>query len=410
MTTLRSGLALLLLATLTACKDDKAKGDSPPPPPPPPSATSGGTAGACANGGGTVTDPISAPFFPRTAGGYCLDPQSEVKTYGEKGKLGMDEVCTTAFDGECEVYKRFGLKRVVALHYVDGAGKGGTVEVNLSQFADVAGAYGMFTLRVVAGDPAEPSTPKPLDVGGAGAIGTGRAYVWRGAHLAELQYNNEQESPEQLAKSSDTILRAIAKELGEKLPGALAKPPSAAMLPTEHLVTNGIVFHPTNLYVWNGVGPAAVGYYKEGDRRWRVLSIVKDDVEQAKDAFKTIRSKPGSLPVTGQGEEAAHVVIPAAGSTPKVEALVARKGRALVGVMDEEYALAGANGEKARISKDEAMAKLKPLLSKEPPAQPGGAGSAAPATSGSAAPKGSSSSVPSSSAPKPQPTTPPRPG
>ena len=25
----------------------------------------------------------------------------------------MDEVCTTAFDGECEVYKRFGLDRVV---------------------------------------------------------------------------------------------------------------------------------------------------------------------------------------------------------------------------------------------------------------------------------------------------------
>lgn len=410
MTTLRSGLALLLLATLTACKDDKAKGDTPPPPPPPPSATTGGTAGACANGGGTVTDAISAPFFPRTAGGYCVDPQSEVKTYGEKGKLGMDEVCTTAFDGECEVYKRFGLKRVVALHYVDGAGKGGTVEVNLSQFGDVAGAYGMFTLRVVAGDPAEPSTPKVLNAGGAGAIGTGRAYVWRGTHLAELQYNNEQESPEQLAKSSDTILRAIANEIGEKLPGSQAKPPSAAMLPTEHLVANGIVFHPTNLYVWNGVGPAAVGYYKEGDRRWRVLSIVKDDAEQAKDAFKTIKSKPGSLPVAGQGDEAAHVVIPAAGQTPKIEALVARKGRALVGVLDEEYALAGAGGEKARITKDEAMAKLKPLLSKEPPpAQPGAAGSAAPATSGSAAPKGSSAPAPSSSAPKPPPM-PVRPG
>ena len=98
----------------------------------------------------------------------------------------MDEVCTTAFDGECEVYKRFVFKRVVSLRYVDGSGKGGTVEVNLSQFAEVAGAYGMFTLRVVAGDPTEPSTPKPLAVGGrGGAIGTGRAYVWRGPYLAE---------------------------------------------------------------------------------------------------------------------------------------------------------------------------------------------------------------------------------
>ena len=35
----------------------------------------------------------------------------------------MDDVCTSAFDGECEVYKRFGLDRVVVLRYVDGAAR-----------------------------------------------------------------------------------------------------------------------------------------------------------------------------------------------------------------------------------------------------------------------------------------------
>ena len=170
---------LLLLAACSACTKDEKKGGGDTPPPPPPSA-SAAKAGACAGGGGELTDAISAAFLPKSAGGYCVDPQGEVKTYGDKGKLSMDEVCTTAFDGECEVYKRFALKRVVSLHYVDGSGKGGTVEVNLSQFADVAGAYAMYTLRVVAGDPAEPSTPKAFAAGGAGAIGTGRAYVWRG--------------------------------------------------------------------------------------------------------------------------------------------------------------------------------------------------------------------------------------
>lgn len=395
------GLLASMLSTLAACKDDKPKEDTPPPPPPP--AASAAKAGACASGGGAVTDAVSAPFFPRSAGGYCVDPQGEVKTYGEKGKLSMDEVCTTAFDGECEVYKRFKLKRVVSLRYVDGAGKGGTVEVNLSQFADVAGAYGMFTLRVVAGDPVEGSTPKPLAAGGAGAIGTGRAYVWRGQHLAELQYNNELESPEQLAKSSDAILRALAAQVGDKLPGATTKPASAAMLPTENLVANGIVFQPTDLFGWSGVGPAAVGFYKEGDKRWRVVSIVKDDAEQAKDAFKTITSKPGSLPVAGTGDQAAHVVVAPQGSGPKVEALVARKGRVVVGVMDEEYAVSGAGGEKARVSKEDATAKLKPLLSKEPPASAesaGGAAGAAPAGSGSSKPSPSGAPAPSASAPK----------
>ena len=222
--------------------------------------------------------------------------------------------------------------------------------------------------------------------------------MWRGQYLAELQYNNELESPDQLAKSSDAILRAVAAQIGDKLPGSTARPPSAAMLPPENLVANGIVFQPSDLYGWKGVGPAAVGFYKEGDKRWRVVSIVKDDAEQAKDAFKTIKAKPGSLPIASVGDEAAHVVVAPAGSGPKTEMLVARKGRMVVGVMDEEYALSGPSGEKARVSKDEALAKIKPLISREPaPATDPGAG-AAPAASGSAKPSGSAAPSASSSA------------
>jgi hypothetical protein len=394
-----ASLLLLSAGASASCKDDKPREGTPPPPPP---AVSAAQAGACASGGGELTDSISAPFFAKTAGGYCVDPQGEVKTYGEKGKLSMDEVCTTAFDGECEVYKRFGLKRVVSLHYVDGSGKGGTVEVNLSQFGDVPGAYGMYTLRVVAGDPAEPSTPKPLAAGAAGAIGTGRAYVWRGQHLAELQYVNENESPEQLAKSSEAVLTTIGKEIGERLPGAKALPPAAQLLPTEHRVSNGIVFHPTDVLGWKATGPGAVGFYKDGDRRWRVLAIVKDDADQAKDAFKTIKSKPGSLPVANTGDEAAHVVVPSAGedkaSAPKVEMLVVRKGNVLWGVGDEEFVLRQATGpdrEKARITKDEAVSKMKTLLAIAAPA--GGAGSTPAADAGA---KPGASAAPAVSAPK----------
>ena len=387
-----ASLLLLSAGASTSCKDDKPREGAPPPPP----AVSVAKAGACTSGGGELTDAISAPFFAKSAGGYCVDPQGEIKTYGEKGKLSMDEVCTTAFDGECEVYKRFGLKRVVSLHYVDGSGKGGMVEVNLSQFADVPGAYGMYTLRVVAGDPAEPSTPKPLEAGAAGAIGTGRAYVWRGQHLAELQYVNENESPEQLAKSSEAVLTTIGKEIGERLPGPKALPPAAQLLPTENRVPNGIVFHPTDVLGWKATGPGAVGFYKDGDRRWRVLSIVKDDADQAKDAFKAIKSKPGSLPVANTGDEAAHVVVPSTGedkaSAPKVEMLVARKGNVVWGVGDEEFALRQATGpdrEKARVTKDDAVARMKTLLAIPAPAAGASAGDAGAKPAASAAPAGS---------------------
>ena len=382
-----------LLLSVSACKDDnKAKPE--PTSPPAVSAAIETKAGACASGGGELTDAISAPYFPKAVGGYCVDPQGEVKTYGEKGKLSMDEVCTNAFDGECEVYKRFGLKRVVALRYVDGTGKGGSVEVNLSQFAG-PGAYGMFTFRVAAADPAEPSTPKPFAAGAAGAIGTGRAYVWRSQYVVELQYTNENESPEALAKSSETILTAIGKEVGRRLPGPLALPPAAQILPTDKLVPNGIAYPIKDVLGWSGVGPAALGFYKDGDRRWRVLSIVKDDADAAKDAFKTIKSKPGTLPVTGIGDEAAQVVLPSSddksATAPKVEMLVARKGNQIWGVGDEEYALRAVDGaarEKARLTKDEARALLKPLVALPAPAVgPTGAkgwASAAPVSSASA--------------------------
>jgi hypothetical protein len=374
---------------LVACKDDKAK---PEPTPPPPPSAGVAKAGACTGGGGELTDPLSAPFFPRSAGGYCVDPQGEIKTYGEKGKLSMDEVCTTAFDGECEVYKRFGLKRVVSLHYVDGSGKGGTVEVNLSQFADVPGAYGMYTQRVVAGDPAEPSTPKPLAAGAAGAIGTGRAYVYKGQYLAELGYVNENESPEQLVQSSEAILTTLGKEIGQRLAGAASIPPAAQALPTENRVANGIVLYPKDVLGWPAIGPGAIGFYKDGARRWRVLSIVRDDAEQAKDAFKTIKSKPGSVPIPNVGDEGVHVNVPSTGEAkgPKVEMFVVRKGNAIWGVGDEEFALRAASGaevEKARLTRDEAVTKMKALLASGAPA-PAGSGSAkaSPAGSGSAKP------------------------
>src|SRR5579859_6257649 len=154
-----------LTALVSSChRSEENRGEPPPPPPvstPSAAASSGGVPNACAGGGGQDTDPISAPMVPRSSAGFCLDPKTEPKTYGAQGKLSMDDVCTTAFDGECEVYKRFGLERVAVLHYIDGSGAPSSVEVNLSRFKTLDGAYGMFTERVVAdGDPAR-ATVKP---------------------------------------------------------------------------------------------------------------------------------------------------------------------------------------------------------------------------------------------------------
>jgi hypothetical protein len=339
----------LALAVLACSKDDKVEHGAPPPPP-----AESHEAGACAAGGGEVGDPISVPFFPRLVGGYCLDPRGETRTYGEKAKLDMEAVCTTAFDGECAVYAQFGLKRLVALRYVNGQGGAGTVEVYLSRFADDGGAFGMFTKRVVAdADPAEPSTPKPLEAGTRGAIGTGRAYAWKGSYLAELQYNNEEETPEALAASSAKILSAVAKDIGGRLPGGSSMPPAAELLPVDNRLPNGIQFYPKdapNL----GTASAALGFYRDGTKRYRMVATIRDDAAAAKETMKVVRSRPGWLPVPALGEEACITT-----TAGKSEWVFARQGPRVLGVGDEELAHSGVTP----LSKEEKTSLLKTWLS-----------------------------------------------
>jgi hypothetical protein len=335
-------LVLACAGTGSGCKDD-AKSNPPPPPPPlaAPSFSSSDGAGICADGGGLDTDRISAPFIPRSAGGYCIDPQSEPKTYGDKGKLTMDDVCTSAFDGECEVYKRLGLDRVVVLRYVDGRGAPNSVEVNLSRFTTADGAYAMFTKRVVAdGDPAR-ATVKVLDAGAAAATSSSNAYVWRGQYLGELTFVTEDTkmTPQQMAQQNDQATGAIARDIGGKLPGSTDLLPSAALLPAAGRIPVGLAYYPKDALGLANVGPLAVGYYKDGDKRWRDVAMVRADADAAKDVFRAFKLRPGALPVKGLGDEAVQVILQEAPDRAKAEYIVARKGSTVAAVGDEELVL-----------------------------------------------------------------------
>jgi hypothetical protein len=279
----------------------------------------------------------------------------------------MDAVCTTAFDGECAIYNQLGLKRLVSLRYVDGSGGGGTADVYLSRFASPIGAYAMFTKRVVAdSDPAEPTTPKPLRAGGAGAMGTGRAYVWKDVYLAELQYNNEQESPEALAQSSAKVLAALAAQIGGALPGSTDLPAPVRALPEDHRIVNGLQLVPKDALGFAGLGPLAVGYYAEGAVRYRLVALVAEDSTGATHAWSIVRARPGALPVAGLGEEAVAVTLPTQtpGGPPR-EYVFARRGGLLVGAGDEELA-APPTDKATRLGKDQKIARLKAWLSASP--------------------------------------------
>ncbi len=364
-------VALVVGASNVGCEEKKNEGSTPPPTVAPPVASpasgsvateAGAHAGPCETGGGEVKDSVSSAFFPRKVGGFCLDPQGGEKTYGEGGKYSMDEVCTTAFDGECEVYKRFGLKRVVSLHYVDGTGAPASVEIHLSKFVDTPGAYGMFTKRVVADSDPMKLSVKPLGAGGEGALGKSNAYVWKGDYLVELTYNTEdpKATKEIITRANEVATAAIAREIGAKLP-ASPDLPGLKVLPREQLLPLGVQMMPKDALGVTNLGPTVIGAYKDGEKRYRIVTIAADKPDVAKEAAKKLRAKPGIAPIKDVGDEAFAYAHEGLNKT-KLDFVFARKEGVLYGVGDEEFAAT----DDAKLSKDEKIAKLKALVSGAP--------------------------------------------
>ena len=355
---------LVLFALLTfGChrKTDREKEQGAAPPPKPSAA-----AGACRSGGGKVGDAASAAFFPRQVAGYCIDPNGETRAYGKESKSPLDQVCLEQFDGECEVYKGYGLDRVVTLRYVDGRGTMGEVEVSLARFETKDGSYGFFTRRVAGGqDPAQSPT-QPLAAGGEGAIGTGIAYVWRGLYVAQLSYANTDETPKQLAATSARVLPKVAKALGERITGEKLPPRAVRLLPTENRLPLGVTHEFGDALGVQGVGIGAVGHYAEGSKRWQALVVVRPDADSAKDIMKTFRRLDGAKKFKGLPFDAVGFALKRSEASPAVRWIVAQRGERVVGIGDEPLVLGPdvSPEEVARLtlSKSDKLARVQRLL------------------------------------------------
>src|SRR5690242_10684240 len=124
-----NALLAFALALGAACKGDHESDRREPPPP-----VASAKPDACAGGGAQLKDAESAKTFPRSFEGFCLDPNNSEKAYGDDTKEPLEKICDL-FDGECEIYKGYGVRRVVELRYVDGSGKSATIDIHFSRFA-----------------------------------------------------------------------------------------------------------------------------------------------------------------------------------------------------------------------------------------------------------------------------------
>ncbi len=347
-------MGLALAAHLVGCKDEPAVRREPPPP-----AAAKGNCSAPMR----ANDPRNIRLFPPRSGSFCLDPNGSDKGFGQAANNPLNGICNL-FDGECEIYKYFKVKRVVEARYVDGAASSATIDVYLSQFETEQHAYAMFGKRVVGdGDPAHPDTPKPIAGGGAAVLGVGNAYLWRGRFLAELTYNDDKASAAIIRSAANKLLPPLVKALGDKLDGTTQLPAAATVLPKPDRLAAGIRMHTKDVLGYAGMPAGAFGYYKSGNKRWRVLSIVAADEAQAKDVFKTLGSS-GAAREKGIGDSAVRIVN--VNDQPKTEWIVARKANRLLGIGDERLVLregmSAAEHRAVALSQDDKRDKLKALL------------------------------------------------
>jgi hypothetical protein len=355
---MKRATAMLAVTFLAAagCKraPEQGRGDAPP-------AVQSAVAGLCNAGGGKVTDAIAAKLLPAAIAGYCIDPNNEVRTYGKEGKGTIEQVCTELFDGECEVYRAYGLERVVSARYADGAGTPGTVTVNLSRFESGQSALGFFTRRIVGdADPATLTT-EPFDAGTLGALGSGVAYLWRGVHVVELSYSNDNEAPDALKSSSKRILPLLGKAIGELLPGDREMPVAARLLPAEGQIKFGLVFEPRDVLGITGAGPGAFGFYRDGERRYRIMTLERANDQAAQDVIKTFRKVEGASEQKGPPATVTFGQRVASDGS-KLEWVLGRAGRAVVAIGDDEHGAQGSAKGAERLSAAEKSTKLLALL------------------------------------------------
>jgi hypothetical protein len=241
--------------------------------------------------------------------------------------------------------------------------------VYLSKFGSVDGAYAMFTKRVVGdGDPAGEDTPRAIAGGGAAALGVGNAYLWRGAYLVEMTYNDESAAEPAIKAASDKLLVPLVKDIGDKLPGDTDLPAVAAALPKGKRLPLGIRLATKDLFDIAGVGPGAFGYYRDADKRYRVATMIRADEEQAKDVLGTLGKQQGATKEKGIGDGAVRFMR-TEGEGPTTEWFVARSGSRLIGIGDEVRALrSGMSADdvaKVSLSKDDKVARLKEAVAQK---------------------------------------------
>jgi hypothetical protein len=277
------------------------------------------------------------PELPARAAGYCLLGGSDVVRYGGKAGGSLGAVCSELFNGECELYRSYGLAAVTVARYGDEKRSGRFVNAVLTEFDRASGAFGFFQLRALGDSHPESATVSPLllPLGqGRALLGAGVLYVWRGRQVAEFTYLSEDQTPDELRAQSFEILPSFAAQTAASLGGLGRVPFEAEFLEAEQVFPVGVRLLADHWLEIPGTGPGAEAYVQGPSGRHRAVLAVRSDEASARDLLRMVRYAMGAPP-SKKKDAVLKARRQRAGHEPE-SWLFVREGRAVVGVGPDE--------------------------------------------------------------------------
>lgn len=282
-------MSLLWLSLLPACDRPKEQGVAPPVAHP-------GKPERCKKASSAPQEGL-----PGAAAGFCIDRDSDIRRYGAGAGAGLDAVCVELFNGECELYKSYGLEGVKTLRYVSGENSSESVSVVVSSFRRSAGAFGFFTKRILGDQLPSQLTVRALDaVEGRAVMGVGMAYLWRGKQMIELTFLSDEATPEEVEKRSASVLPVLASKISELLIGPVAPESSVILLEELGADQLGVEVASDQLLGVAGTGAGSLGYFSKASTPHRILVAERPDETGAKDLLRLLRRAGVSKKLKGR--------------------------------------------------------------------------------------------------------------
>lgn len=229
-----------------------------------------------------------------------MDPGSDIRRYGVGAPSPLSGVCVELFNGECELYKSYGLEGVKTVRYVAADGSPTSVSVVVSSFRRSSGAFGFFTQRVLGGDLPSRATVKPLEAEGRAASGVGMTVAWRGKQVVESTYVNENETPQEIEERSPQVLHPLTQLFSQTLVGPTEPEREVRFLEMDGLDPLGVFVMTDGLLHATGTGPASLGYFSQAEHPHRVLIADRRDPEGSRDLLLLLRRAHSAATLKGR--------------------------------------------------------------------------------------------------------------